>query len=221
MLVLVGNTKGGVGKSVETIQIAAARALQGRNVLVADGDRQGTSSKAIGVRMSAEISPSIACVHFTKGTEYHTQIRHQAKLYDDVIMDCGGHDSQTLRYALGLADVVVVPYQPRPFDTWALEQLSELIDEVQAARLDAGRTPLRVICHLNSADAGINSVDNIEAEKVLVHFPQLTFVNSALVRRKAFPLSAAQGMCVFETMPAGDKSCDELKRLLNNIFQGE
>ncbi|WP_144957881.1 AAA family ATPase [Pseudomonas oryzihabitans] len=39
MLVLVGNTKGGVGKSVETIQIAAARALQDRNVLIVDGDR--------------------------------------------------------------------------------------------------------------------------------------------------------------------------------------
>lgn len=220
MLVLFGNIKGGVGKSTEAIQVAAARALQGRNVLVADGDRQGTSSKAIGVRMSAEIEPSIACVHYVNGPEYHTQIRHQAKLYDDVIMDCGGHDSQTLRYALGLADVVVVPFQPRPFDTWALEDISELIDQVQAARLDADRPPLRVICHLNSADPGINSQDNIEAEKVLEHFPQLPFVKAALVRRKAFPLSSAQGMCVFETMPATDKACDELKRLMNQIFQG-
>ncbi|WP_144957879.1 hypothetical protein [Pseudomonas oryzihabitans] len=122
-------------------------------------------------------------------------------------MDCGGHHSQTLRYALGMADVVVVPYQPGPFDTWALEQLSELIDEVQAARLDAGRTPLRVICHLNSADPGINSVDNIEAEKVLVHFPQLTFVKSALVHRKAFPLSAAQGMCMFGYLPTYCATC--------------
>lgn len=221
MLVLVGNTKGGVGKSTEAVQIAAARALQGRNVLLADGDRQASSIKSISVRMAAEIEPHIACVHYIDGHEFRTQVRHQAKLYDDVIMDCGGFDSQTLRYALGLADVVVVPFQPRPYDTWALDDLSKLIEEVQIGREEADKPLLRVICHLNSADPGLNSVDNTDAEKALRPYPQLPFIRAPLVRRKAFPLSSAQGMCVFETMPKHDKSCMELKNLLRLVFGDE
>jgi hypothetical protein len=40
VIVTVGNTKGGVGKTTLAVQLALARALAGRDVLVVDGDRQ-------------------------------------------------------------------------------------------------------------------------------------------------------------------------------------
>jgi cellulose biosynthesis protein BcsQ len=49
MIVTVGNTKGGVGKTTLAIQLALARALAGRDVLV-DGDRQGSAQMAITIR---------------------------------------------------------------------------------------------------------------------------------------------------------------------------
>jgi chromosome partitioning protein len=43
MIVTVGNTKGGVGKTTLAFQLALARALSGRDVLLVDGDRQGSA----------------------------------------------------------------------------------------------------------------------------------------------------------------------------------
>ncbi len=47
MIVTVGNTKGGVGKTTLALNLALARALAGRDVWLIDGDRQGTAQTAM------------------------------------------------------------------------------------------------------------------------------------------------------------------------------
>ena len=43
MRITVGNTKGGVGKTTLALNVAVAWALEGRDVWLIDGDRQGTA----------------------------------------------------------------------------------------------------------------------------------------------------------------------------------
>ena len=66
MIVAVANTKGGVGKTTTTLNLAIMRALTGRRVLAVDGDSQGTLQDAIGQR---EIEPQIALSFLPDGKQ--------------------------------------------------------------------------------------------------------------------------------------------------------
>lgn len=132
MIVTVGNTKGGVGKTTLAVNLAIARALQGRDVWLVDGDRQGTAQMAISIRAEAGIQPGIACATYLDGPTLRAQVKQQAAKFDDIIIDAGGRDSSALRAALVLSDVLLVPFQPRSYDVWALNHIAVLVDEARS-----------------------------------------------------------------------------------------
>ena len=68
MIVLIGATKGGNGKSVLSCNLAARRSLDGHDVLLLDGDRQGSSS--LWAELRGELKPHITCMQkFGKGLQ--------------------------------------------------------------------------------------------------------------------------------------------------------
>ena len=61
MILTLGHTKGGVGKSTLALNIAIERLLAGVDTLLVDGDPKQTSiSKAIGIRAEAVSAPGCA-----------------------------------------------------------------------------------------------------------------------------------------------------------------
>ena len=128
MIITVGNTKGGVGKTTISVNLAVARALSGRDVWLIDGDRQGTAQTAISIRSEAGYAPGIACATYPDGSTLRSQVQQQASRFHDVVIDAGGRDSTALRAALVLSDVLLVPFQPRSYDVWALNDIAALVD---------------------------------------------------------------------------------------------
>jgi chromosome partitioning protein len=165
MIVTVGNTKGGVGKTTLAVNIAIARALAGRDVWLIDGDRQGTAQTAIAIRAEAGHQPGIACATYPDGPTLRSQVQQQRAKFDDIIIDAGGRDSTALRAALILSDMLLVPFQPRSYDVWALDDIAKLIDEARAVR-----DGLRPIAVLNCADPGEASTDNADAAAAVAGF---------------------------------------------------
>lgn len=213
MIITVGNTKGGVGKTTLAVNIAIARALAGREVWLIDGDRQGTAQTAIGIRADAGHQPGIACATYPDGQALRTQVQQQAKKFDDIVIDAGGRDSTALRAALLLSDVLLVPFQPRTYDVWALDDIAALIDEARAMR-----DGLRAYAVLNCADPGDTSSDNADAATAVANVPQFEFLATPIRRRKSFSNAAGQGLSVLEIKPSDKKACEELSALLNALF---
>ncbi len=212
-VMVVGNTKGGVGKTTTVINIAADRARAGRRVLVVDGDRQATAQKAIAIRDSVGLLPAIACATYADGPVLRSQVLTQMDLYDDIIIDAGGRDSTALRAAMSLADVLLIPFEPRSFEVWALEDIAVLVDEVRSVR-----EGLRVCAFLNKAEPGVMSADNRAAGDALAAYPQIEYLSQKLVTRKAYSNAAGMGMSVSEVKDKDPKAVVELKKLIAAVF---
>lgn len=213
MIVTIGNTKGGVGKTTLAVNVAIARALAGRDVWLIDGDRQGTAQTAISIRAEAGHTPGVACATYPDGPTLRSQVQQQAGKFEDIVIDAGGRDSTALRAALVLSDVLLVPFQPRSYDVWALSDIAALVDEARSVR-----DGLRVYAVLNCADPGESSTDNAEAAEAVAGVPQFEYLPLPVRRRKAFANAAGQGLSVLELKPLDKKAVDELNSLVNALF---
>lgn len=213
MIITVGNTKGGVGKTTLAVNLAIARALAGRDVWLIDGDRQGTAQMAISIRADSGHAPGISCATYPDGPTLRTQVQQQAGKFDDIIIDAGGRDSTALRAALVLSDVLLVPFQPRSYDVWALNDMASLVDEARSVR-----DGLRAVAILNCADPGETSTDNAEAAAAVADVPQFEYLNAPIRRRKAFANAAGQGLSVLELKPTDKKAAEELNTLVKALF---
>ncbi|MFT8258050.1 MAG: AAA family ATPase [Candidatus Symbiodolus clandestinus] len=213
MIITLGNTKGGVGKTTLVVNIAIARALEGRDVWLIDADRQGTAQTAISIRTEAKRTSDISCVQYADGTILRSQVQQQANKFQDIIIDAGGRDSTALRAALVLSDILIVPFQPRSYDVWALDDIATLVDEARSVR-----DGLKAYAVLNCADPGNTSSDNQEAKTAVASTPQFEYLDTPIRRRKFFANGAGQGLSVLELLPKNKKAIEELNTLIKTVF---
>jgi chromosome partitioning protein len=180
MIVTVGNTKGGVGKTTLALNLAVARAIVGSDVWLIDGDRQQTAATAVSVRSESGRLPAIACAGYSEGPMLRSQVLQQKSKFTDIVIDVGGRDSTALRAALMVTDVLIVPFQPRSYDVWALGDIAELVKEANSVR-----DGLKVYAMLNCADPA--GSDNREAAGAVENFPEFGIPRCAD--------TPAQGVC--------------------------
>ena len=211
MIITVGNTKGGVGKTTVAIQIAVELARRGRDVWLIDADRQQTALTAATMRAEAGQQPALACSSYPDGPALRAQITAQGAKFDDVVIDAGGRDSSALRAALVASDCLLVPFQPRSFDVWALQDIAGLVDEARSVR-----DGLKAFAVLNGADPA--GRDNEDAAASLVDVPQLTYLNCPIHRRKAYANAAASGLSVHEVKPTDPKAIAEIDAIMHTLF---
>lgn len=211
MILTIGNTKGGVGKTTLAFNLAIARARAGRDVWLIDGDRQGTASTALAIRAASGQLPAMATSQYTDGPTLRAQCDLQARKFDDVMIDVGGRDSSALRSALGLSDALLIPFQPRSVDVWALADIAALVEEVRSI----GKN-LQAFAVLNLAD--VQGTDNTEAAAALADFPGITLLNTPIRRRKAVANAIGEGQSVLEHEPADLKARAEIEALVAAVF---
>ena len=191
MITTVGCTKGGVGKTTLAINTAIALALEGQDVLLIDGDEQATATGFAAIRETDKRDAPRYTTIQLQGPAIRTHIRRVSDRCDQIVIDVGGRDSGSLRAALTVSDLIIIPVAPRSFDVWGLRQTLELVREVRA--LNPG---LRALAVVNNGDATGNR--NQEALEALAEFDGLEVSPHILMRRLAYSSAADEGLSVLE-----------------------
>ena len=188
MILTVGNIKGGVGKSLLAVNIAAVLAQRGNDVLLIDGDEQASAATFAELRAEQTSKAEFATIQL-QGAAIRQQMKQLREKYSEIVIDVGGRDTGSLRAALTVADAILIPFQPRSVDLWAGVQMGALVAEARC--INEG---LRAYALLNGADA--QGHDNAEASEALGAVEGIEALPCVVVRRKAFPNAFSNGLAV-------------------------
>ncbi len=215
MILAVGHTKGGVGKSTISVQIATYLKAQKhvKDLWVIDTDPQKSAAKSFVERnsnTSDKILP-ISCASYSNGKELFQQLKTNKDYYDEIVIDIGARESDSFRSALMLADVLLIPVIPRGYDLEALEDLYPLLEGAWGLGAE-----FMAYAFLSCADS--QGTANAEANEYLQQFTNIKLLNASVNRRKAIGLASNNGLSVFETTPKDSKACAEIEALVSEIY---
>src|SRR5579872_2913208 len=129
MIIVVANSKGGVGKSTIAVHLAGHLSEQGYSVTLADCDAQGSSSEWI-----AEAAPKVKAVRLTSPDDILNNLPVLGKESDFVVADGPGSDAETSRALLLRADFAIVPCKASMLEVRALAQATEVLRQAQDIR---------------------------------------------------------------------------------------
>lgn len=215
MIILVGGEKGGTGKTTLATNLAAMRALAGRDVLLIDTDPQGSANYWAQSRDDEAVTPRVACVQkFGKGLP--AEVKDLARRYQDIIIDAGGRDSVELRSALVVTQKAYIPIQPSQFDIWTLNQMEELVETAKGFNPDL---QAKVIISRASTNPSVN--ESVETGKLLDDFANLNLSEVTIRDRIAYRKAAKDGLSVIELKPKDQKASDEMEALYSEVFTHE
>jgi chromosome partitioning protein len=214
-LILIGGEKGGTGKTTLATNLAAMRALVGRDVLLVDTDVQASANYWAQSRDEEGIQPRVACIQkFGKGLK--TEVRDLAHRYQDVIIDAGGRDSVELRTGLVVAQRAFIPIQASQFDIWTLKSMDDLVETAQTVNPE-----LQAWVVISRASTNPSVTESKEARELIEDFEHLSLANTVIRDRIAYRKAAQGGRSIAEMRPVDPKALDEVRTLFHEVFGDE
>lgn len=210
MILVIGNTKGGAGKSTLAVNIAVARSLSGKNVLLVDGDKQQTAMTFTNVRIANRGNAGYTAICLYESA-ISAQVKTLAPKYDDVIIDVGGTDNKGLRAAMMVADKVIIPVHPTNFDIWAIDTMAELVGMCKQIRSFDAIAVINMAYHQGD--------DNNDAAEIISEIDHFQLYPGVIGNRKVFNDAKALGKSVFETKVKNERAISEMTDLINYIYK--
>ncbi len=222
MIILTGSVKGGTGKTITAANLGVERARAGKQVLLVDADAdQGNLNDWAAARSEAGHEPELTRV-LLRGRDTAQQLLRLAEKFDDIIIDCGGFDSQELRQALVVCDAWVIPMKPSQFQIWTLDKLDELRNLAMGFRqseIDGWLLTARASTHPSHDDRAV--LEEVVAQRSLVGFRVL---KSVIHERAAYSIAEGMGLGVSE-LPRPDRgvraAISEIGDLYREVFEDD
>ena len=191
MITIVGSLKGGSGKSTVTFNLGVWLAMADVNVELIDADPQATLADVVDVRMEGGFDPPLRL-----GDKSALAPEHLSGA-DEILIDVGTSDMDSMRRALQICDRVVVPVPPSQADIWSTQRYIHLVESTQRDK------PPEILGFINRGDTHHAVRETNEAAAALVSLQGIRFIKPRLSQRTVFRRSFSEGLAVFELEPRG------------------
>lgn len=210
MIIVVGGIKGGTGKTTIATNLAVFRASSGKKVLLVDADEQKSTSVWANQRDGLNIATNWTTIQLG-GKALRSQLERLRSDYDDIIVDVGGRETTSLRAAISIADICLIPFKPRSLDIWTLSDVKALLNEMKPAN-----PKLQAYAVINQADA--KGSDNEETISILQECEEIKCIETTIGSRKSFANASSDGLGISELKNADKKAVQEMNDLYDFIY---
>ncbi|MDX1352526.1 MAG: AAA family ATPase [Thiomicrorhabdus sp.] len=207
MITVIGNMKGGTGKSTVTFNLAVWLGHQGKSIRLFDLDPQQTLADVIEVRKEEAYQPALPRAENHLALETLTK----GKTADEILIDVSMSDQVALKDAIKICDRILVPVAPSQADIWSTQRFMKLVKETCHDRRP------EVLAVINRADTHPLVTETQESEEALDFLPGIKRIKTRLHNRTAYRRSFSEGLGVFELNPTG-KASKEILKLTKHLY---
>ena len=213
MIILIGSSKGGSGKSTTAVNLSAWLAGKGHDVVIVDTDIQATASNWAADRAKNEQLPIVHCVQ--KYDQVRNTLLDLNRRYDFVVVDTPGADSRELRQSMTAAHVMIVPVRPSQADLDTLPSMQEII---MAAKDFNPEMAVFGVLVMASPNPVVSESD--DAKEIFVDYPIIRLIDNVVIRdRKAYRDCLSIGLGITEC--DNEKARFETNLLFKGVFYGK
>jgi chromosome partitioning protein len=205
MIIVVANSKGGVGKSTIAVHLAAWLHEQGHSVTLADCDAQHSSSDWI-----KEAMPDVKTVRLTEPNEILDRLPALGQ-QSDYVVDGPGSNTETSRALLLRADLALVPCKASMLEVRALAQATNVLRQSQDIR---GGQPRAVIVLSMVGKTYRLTQDMKDAAAAL----ELPLAKTALTLKQIYADAPGQAAVVWQLGARGREAADEVNALFREVL---
>ncbi len=206
MIIVVANSKGGVGKSTFAVHLAAWLHEQGHRVTLADCDTQQSSSEWI-----REAVPEVKAVRLDSPDVILNELPSLNADTDFVIADGPGSQTETSRALLLRADLAIVPCKASMLEVRALAKATEVLRVSQDIR--AGLPKAIIVLSMVGKNYRLTQ-DMRDAAAAL----NLPLASRPMILRQIYADAPGQGAVVWNMGSRAREAAEEVDQIFREIL---
>lgn len=206
MIIVIANSKGGVGKSTIAVHLAAWLKDQGHSVILADCDAQHSSSEWL-----KEAAPDIRTERLGTPEEILDSLKALNQEADYIVADGPGSNSEISRALLCRADFAFVPCKASMLEVKALAQATKVLTQVQEMR--NGKPFATIILSMVGKHYRLTQ-DMKQAASSL----DLSLAETMLTQKQVYADAPGQRAVVWTLGSRGKQAAEEMRSLFQEIL---
>ena len=206
MIIVVANSKGGVGKSTLAVHLASWLSREGHTVTLADCDSQQSSSEWV-----REACADVRAVRLDSASAIFNELPIMNRAADFVIADGPGSQAEISTALLMRADLAIIPCKASMLEVRALAKATESLRHAQDVR--QGPPSALIVLSMVGKNYRLTRDMNDAADAL-----KLPVAKTPLTLRQAYADAPGQGRVVWNMGGRASEAATEIERLFEELL---